>query len=57
MGVTSFNWWVWPVPDLYFQKLEPMVVDIVVTLVSFCVKTVEFAKKSDGIKMYSSLCV
>ena len=24
MGVVSFNWWVWPVPGLYFQKLEPM---------------------------------
>ena len=24
MGVASFNLWVWLVPDLYFQKLEPM---------------------------------
>ena len=24
VGVASFNCWVWPLPDLYFQKLEPM---------------------------------
>lgn len=23
-SLIGFNWWVWPVPDLYFQKLEPM---------------------------------
>ena len=31
VGVASFNWWVWPVPDLYFQKLEPMLMKYLLT--------------------------